>query len=90
MHLPNAGEEYARILFSDLPDGAAVEVSVDDQETWHLAEPGTVPNEVRILLRGPAAPSTDGLLVALQSRLWVRVTDSPELVIRDAGIIVVR
>lgn len=85
MELPRDGQEYARISFTDLPFNVTVEVSVDERATWTPATGGTDANERKILLTGPDVNPPDGLVVEHGTRLWVRVIDSPETVVRMAG-----
>lgn len=84
MQLPRDGLEYARITFDDVPFGATVEASID-RASWTVVP---VTNSVGLyLLRGPDSVSTDGTLVATNSKLWIRVSDSPEVVVRAVATI---
>lgn len=87
MELPRDGQEYAHIDFTDLPFNVPVEVSIDERETWAATTAGDTVNQRKILLRGPDSVTTEGVLIAHDTRLWVRVVDTPETVVRAAGLI---
>lgn len=84
MQLPRDGLEYARITFDDVPFGATVEASID-RETWTVIP---VTNNLGLyLLRGPDSDAVDGALVSTNSKLWIRLTDTPEVVVRAVATI---
>lgn len=79
--LPRAGREYFHWTFTGLPGGAVVEASIGG--SWHpLTIDGT---SGRILLAGPDADATDAVQVLVDEFVTMRVTDNPEIVIRDGG-----
>lgn len=91
MRLPRDGVEYAIVTFSDYPTNAtAVEASLD-RNTWHPfdIQPVKQPDNTwigKVLLRGPAAPTVNGLPVAdADTILWARITDTPEIVPVECG-----
>lgn len=83
MYLPRNGREYLRITLADTPDDVTVHVSFDGTN-WH---PTTLVDGVRrVLVCGPDyPPPLDGaVVVADKARPQVRITDTPEVVIRTA------
>lgn len=82
--LPTAGREYAHFTFTGVPAGALLEAKVGDS-AWTPLE--LVDGEYVLLVRGPGAPTDSGLLVDGTSKVQVRAVDSPEIVVRNAGII---
>lgn len=85
-NLPKAGVEYFTWKFSGLPDGAEVEVQIGSD--WY---PLTVDGqEGKILLAGPDAPETEDAVTVSESdkEVTLRVTDSPEVIIRNRGEII--
>lgn len=87
MQLPRDGVEYAHISFADLPADVSVEASID-RVVWSavsLDGGGTG----RYLLRGPDAPADPLATLVPTDRctVWVRVADSPESLVREAGVI---
>jgi hypothetical protein len=85
MELPRDGQEFAKITFTALTFNVPVEASIDERVTWLPTSAGTSPLERRILLRGPTYSGTEGTLVPEDTRLWVRVADTPESLVRLAG-----
>ena len=83
MDLQNNSQEYAYIDFSVAPaEGATVDASVD-LVNWTTV---TFQNdEGLVLLTGPNCSASEGILVQNSGPLWIRVTNSPEIVIRSAG-----
>jgi len=82
MRLPRAGCEYAHMTFTGLPDGVTVQFSVDDGITWHATDGDG--QERRILLRGPEYAGDSGSVEVTESCVaLVKVTDTPEVVIRE-------
>lgn len=86
MRLPKDGQEYVRISLTDYPPGASVEASID-RENWVSI---TVTSGVGLFLcRGPLSAETDGTLVPAGTEVWVRVTGSPEQVVRKVGLLTI-
>lgn len=85
MQLPRDGRVYARITFDQLPDGTTqVEASVD-RDTWTAVPIGT-DGVARYLIYGPDFTDTSqGTLVPDDCSVWVRLPDTPEVVIVRAG-----
>lgn len=86
MDLQKNSLEYAHLVFSVAPpQGSAVDASVD-LVTWSTV---TFDNDGtgKVLLRGPQSTASTGILVPKSSQLWIRVTESPEVIIRSAGIV---
>lgn len=83
-YLPREGREYFSWAFTGLPDDAGLcEVKIGD--AWHPLEmTGSVG---RILLAGPDADAAGAIQVLADQTVEVRVTDSPEVVIRGGGTI---
>lgn len=83
MDLPRAGREYLRATLADVPDGSTVEISFDDGATWHPTTGSGA--ERRILIAGPDFQSpAPAVVVTDKARPKVRITDSPEVVIRTS------
>lgn len=80
-YLPRGGREFFHWTFTGLPDGAVVEVSIGGQ--WHQLEMDG--SEGRLLLAGPDADLGDAVRVLADEALVMRVTDSPEIVVRSGG-----
>lgn len=88
MDLQRNSQEYAHVEFSTAPSGGDVVEASTDLVVW---QPVTIGGDGigLVLLRGPAALATDGLLVANdREELWIRVTSTPEVIVRSAGWIV--
>lgn len=80
-YLPRNGREYFHWTFIGLPTGAIVEASIGG--AWHaLTLDG---NAGRLLLAGPDADATGAVQVLVDEFVVMRVTDSPEIVVRDGG-----
>jgi hypothetical protein len=80
-YLPRNGREYFHWTFTGLPDGAVVEASIGGQ--WH---PLTVNGATgQLLLAGPDADPSGAVPVLVDEYVVMRVTDNPEIVIRDGG-----
>ncbi|MFF2054100.1 hypothetical protein ACFVU2_21015 [Leifsonia sp. NPDC058194] len=81
-YLPRDGREYFHWTFTGLPDDhGAVEAFIDGQ--WRaLTMDGAVG---RLLVAGPDADSTGAVVVTADTDVKVRVTDSPEIVVRGGG-----
>lgn len=82
------GIEYIKWTATGLPASPAVgsvEVSLDDGTTWHAAT--VTDGVIRLLVAHPSVtePGTAAVAVAGVKGMHVRLTDSPEVVIRDAG-----
>lgn len=87
MRLPAAGREYATWTVTGLPDGVGLEVSFDTVEGWSALELVTS-TTFRALIAGPNATSNPVGTIALpagRSRATIRATETPEVVIRQAG-----
>lgn len=88
MDLQRNSQEYAHITFSAQPtNGDVVEASVNLID-WY---PVTIGGDGvgLVLLRGPAAIATEGVLVTNdREELWIRITSTPEVIVRSAGWIV--
>lgn len=87
MDLQRYSQEYVRIDFSIAPPvGADLEASVNLVD-WVPVE--MTDSVGRVLLRGPDARRSEGLLVPDDGlELYVRVADTPEDIVRSAGRIV--
>lgn len=86
MDLQRNSREYAHIIFSVTPDnGATIEASMD-LITW---APVTLNQGTGlVLLYGPGfSDQSQGLAVTATGKLWIRVTEAPEVIIRSAGIV---
>lgn len=82
------GIEYVKWTATGLPASPAVgsvEVSLDGGTTWHTAT--VTDGVIRLLVAHPSVtePGTAAVAVAGVKDMHVRLTDSPEVVIRDAG-----
>ena len=80
-YLPRDGREFFHWSFTGLPSGATVEVRIGGQ--WYPLEMDG--GEGRLLLAGPDADLGDGVRVVADEALVMRVTDSPEIVVRSGG-----
>lgn len=92
MHLPTDGVQYATVTFTDYPDGAGlVEASLDRVDWWPFDLPPVRQDDGtwtgKVLLRGPSAAGTAGHVVTATTSLWVRVTDTPEVLPLRAGLV---
>lgn len=86
MDLQKNSLEYAHLVFSiGLPVGAITEASFDLKNwvTVTFDPDGTG----KVLLRGPDYSGSTGLLVQKSGQLWIRVTASPEIIVRSAGLV---
>lgn len=88
MKLHTSGREYVKYTVN-APAGAALSISFDDGAVWYPMER---PSETtaRIMVAGPVATGNPEGTVVLPrggSSAIIRLTDSPEVVVRDAGII---
>ncbi|MDN4616392.1 hypothetical protein P5G50_18245 [Leifsonia sp. F6_8S_P_1B] len=83
-NLPRAGREYFHWTFNGLPDDhGPVEAFISGQ--WR---PLTMDGAGgRILLAGPDADSAGAVVVSANQQVQLRVTDTPEVIIRDGGSI---
>ena len=81
-YLTRDGREYFHWTFTGLPDDhGAVEVQIGGQ--WcALTMDGSVG---RLLVAGPDADPTGAIVVSTDTDVKVRVTDSPEVVVRGGG-----
>lgn len=86
MRLPHDGREYARFTFTGLPADAAVEAKFGDGE-WAALE-GTGDTR-QILICGPDADIGEAVVVPATCVVTVRVTDNPEIVIRQGGTVAI-
>lgn len=82
------GVEYITWEASGLPELPAigeVSVSLDEGATWHTASLDG--SSIKLLVAHPEAPVTDGAAVGVPglSRMLVKLSDNPEVVIRDGG-----
>lgn len=90
--IPRAGREYVIWTVTGAPEGAQLEVSVDDGATWHaLTRDG---DQFRALVAGPSAPDNPPGTVVLtgagSTTPGLRLRDSSEIVIRASEHIVSR
>lgn len=86
--LPKAGREYAKWVVN-APQNTALSVSFDNGTTWHELE-RPADTEARILVAGPQAtdnPAGTVVLTTGRNLAMTRLTDTPEVIIRDAGSI---
>jgi len=87
--LPRAGREFFHWPISGLPaDAGALELFIAGG--WHPVTIATDQASFSLLLQGPLAPTDEPTAVVVpidQSDMRVRLTDSPEIVIRTAGYI---
>ncbi|UAJ78296.1 hypothetical protein IT072_02290 [Leifsonia sp. ZF2019] len=82
MYLDRGGREFIKWTFTGLPgDHGAVEVKLGDE--WHALD--VTGNVGSILLAGPDADPTGAVVVTTDTDVKVRVTDSPEIVVRGGG-----
>lgn len=92
MNLPPAGREYATWTITASEIGVALEVTFDAGVTWTAMD--TVDTTTfRCLVAGPTATSNPAgtvILAAGRHFAQIRATDSPEVIIRDAGTIDVK
>lgn len=87
MDLQRNSQEIAHITFSvPVGVGTTIEASID-LHTWTPVTTDTNGLGL-VLLRGPDSGETEGLLVPGRCELWIRITDSPEVIVRSAGWIV--
>ena len=86
MKLARAAQEYARFPVDGAPsDAAPLEVSFDggpwNEMRW---EPGNT--SASVLVSGPDVPNPDGVVLKAGRNVpAVRLTDTPEVVIRSTG-----
>lgn len=91
MKLDRRERKYVRWSVTGADAGMAFEISLDNVTwtavTW-TASPA--PGEIKVLLRGPDAPTYAGsiLVPAGTNTVRFRVTDNPEIEIDPAGTIV--
>lgn len=89
------GVEYVHWTVTGLPDppAVAVDASIDGGTSWHEAiVNGT---DVSLLVAGPTAVTPDPAAVVVTAgtgsrELLLRVTDTPEVIIRAAGYLTIR
>lgn len=86
MELPKDGAEYVHVTLEAYPSDVIVEVSLDNRATWQTVEQRDDEGKPIILVRGPLAPAGTNT-IDRTTRLWVRVSDSPEIVVRPGGFI---
>lgn len=79
------GVEYVTWTLAGLPDPApGVEVSLDKGTTWHPAtlDAGTA----KLLIAHPTSPTAGAVTASAgQVTMLLRLTDTPEVVVRHAG-----
>jgi hypothetical protein len=90
MKIPRDGREYAKWSLSGGPEGGAYEVKFDypdNTESAWIAVETVSQSLVRILVRGPDAASGAGAVVLPlgNTSARLRLTDSPEIILRPAG-----
>lgn len=93
--LRNGGVEYIHWTVTGLPvdpPATAIEASLDNGTTWHAAAvDGT---DVALLVAHPAAVAPDPLAVVAAAggsrELLLRVTDTPEVIIRSGGFLAIK
>lgn len=91
MLLPRDGVEYATWTLTDPPTGAVFEAQFAPDPTWHPVDVVS-PTVVRVLVAGPDTASPPPGAVVLgegHTRVRFRVTDTPEVLVRGGGVIVV-
>lgn len=90
MRIPRDGREYAKWTISGGPEDGTYEVKFDypdaTESDWFPVDVVT-PSLVRVLLRGPDGADGEGALpLPLGNTTAVlRLTDSPEIILRPAG-----
>jgi hypothetical protein len=90
VRLPASGREYASWPVN-APASTPLDVSADDGISWHPTE-RPADNVARVLVAGPSAPSNPPSALVLplgRNDLLLRLSSTPEVVVRRAGTIVV-
>lgn len=91
MDIDRRGREWARWPLVQAPTGD-LEVTFDDGTTWHPLE--RTGDSVRVLVAGPGVdgeqPAGTVVLALGRNVATVRVSASPEILVREAGLITVR
>ena len=85
MKLPRNGREYAKWDVEGVPVGGTLEARFNGAGSWHTLElvDGTTH---RLLVAGPDAdPGTAVVLSADRNDVEIRLTDFPEIVVRNGG-----
>lgn len=86
MQLPRAGREFARWTIATDQPISGIEARIVGANQWHPCDYDPEAGIGRLLVYGPDCNETDeGVLIAATCCLELRVTDSPEIVIRDGG-----
>jgi hypothetical protein len=88
LRLARSGREYFTLTFTPaLPDGVTVEARINYRNTegdWHPVD--LVDGEHKILLRGPlVTDTTSGHPITDSGTLETRITDNPEIIIRNGA-----
>lgn len=94
INLTHGGVEYIHWTATGLPDSPpadAVQASIDGGTTWHTA--GVAAGVLSLLVAHPDAvtPDPTAVVAAVGTReMLVRLTDTPEVVIRSGGWLAVK
>jgi hypothetical protein len=91
MRLSASGREYATLPVGGALADVDLDVSFDGGTTWHRADRPS-DSAARVLVAGPTAtgnPPGTAVLRMGRNPLAVRLSSSPEVVIREAGTIYV-
>lgn len=92
MDIDRRGREWARWPVTQAPADEPLEVSFDGGQTWDPLE--RTGDTVRVLVAGPEVdgeqPAGTVVLGLGRNVATVRVTASPEILVREAGVITVR
>lgn len=87
MRLDRRGQEYAHFPVTGAPaNAAALEVSFDSGATWQVTTWNTDKTVASILVAGPSLTAPAGVVLPLgRTQPLLRLTDTPEVVIRTTG-----
>jgi len=87
MRIDRRGQEYARFPATGAPASAGtLEVSFDDGATWHPMTWNQAETAVTLLVSGPDMPNPAGVVLKVgRNQPLIRLTDTPEVVIRSTG-----
>lgn len=92
MRLPVNGREYVTWPITGAPEGASFEVRFTSGTTvgeWMAME--SVDTGARVLVAGPDADPGDAVVLPEgRTHVQIRLTDNPEVVVRDASVIDVK
>lgn len=93
MKLPRDGQEYANWTVTGGPDDGTYQVKItkpDASHTGWLSAELVTPTRIRLLVAGPSKTSPDGSATVLPlgtNGVEIRLTDTPEDVLRPGGSI---